>query len=104
MGSPPAPTDLPSPLPAGSRRELAAENEGRWRLLDERRLDPDRPPSGGYRRLSGLKVSTTDPDATLMFDGRKSLLGYHDHYGATRSSETGRDARGWEARKEEAST
>jgi hypothetical protein len=59
---------------------LAAENEARWRLLDERRLDPDRPPSGGYRRLGGLKVSTTDPDATLMFDGRKSLLGYHDHY------------------------
>src|SRR5439155_17689554 len=33
-----------------------------------------------YRRLSDLKVSTTDPDATPMYIGGKSTLGYHDHY------------------------
>ncbi len=45
-------------------------------------MDPDRPSSSGYERASISRVSTTDPDATLM---RRSLgapteLGYHDHY------------------------
>jgi hypothetical protein len=71
---------LPARLSAQLNHELAAENQVRWCLLDELRLDPDRPPSGPYRRTTDLRVSHTDPDAAPMSDGRKPFLGYHDHY------------------------
>jgi transposase len=53
----------------------------RWDLLETCRLDPERPPSGPYQRISDRKVSRTDPDACAMTlrDGR-SVLGYQDHY------------------------
>ena len=51
-----------------------------WRLLEERRLDPQRPSSGSYRRTSDFRVSTTDADATPMRTGSGTALGYHDHY------------------------
>jgi hypothetical protein len=35
-------------------------------LLEECRLDPDRPPSSYHKRKSDQRVSTTDPDAALM--------------------------------------
>ncbi len=74
----------PSPLPfAGTPEEeqqLAQQNHARWKLLDECRLDPDRPPSGAYRRITDFRVSTTDPDATPLGKGHDGKLGYHDHY------------------------
>jgi transposase len=53
----------------------------RWDLLETCRLDPQRPPSGPYRRISDRKVSRTDPDAAAMQlrDGR-TVLGYQTHY------------------------
>jgi transposase len=61
--------------------DQAAETaESPWRLLAERRLDPQRPPSGSYRRTTDFQVSTTDPDATPMRTGAGTGLGYHDHY------------------------
>jgi transposase len=55
----------------------------RWDVLEECRLDPQRPATGvsGYERISSRKISRTDPDATpmRMRDGR-SVLGYQDHY------------------------
>jgi len=51
-----------------------------WRLLEERRLDPDRPTVGSYRRTTDFRVSTTDPDATPMRTNAETALGYHDHY------------------------
>ena len=53
----------------------------RWDLLATCRLDPHRPPSGPYRRISDRKVSRTAPDAAAMQlrDGR-TVLGYQDHY------------------------
>lgn len=58
-----------------------ADPPRRWDLLEECRLDPARPVSPGYQRLSVRKVSRTDPNATPMTlrDGR-STLGYQDHY------------------------
>jgi len=57
------------------------EDEGRWDLLEECRLDPDRPAAEGYERTSDRMVSTTDPDAVAMkASGQKAALGYHDHY------------------------
>jgi transposase len=52
----------------------------RWNLLEQRRLDPQRPAKRGYRRTSDFWVSTTDPDATPMWTAGKARLGYHDHY------------------------
>jgi transposase len=53
----------------------------RWDLLAECRLDPHRPATGSYERISSQKISRTDPDATpmAMRDGR-TVLGYQDHY------------------------
>jgi transposase len=52
----------------------------RWKLLEERRLDPDRPAVGSYRRTTDFRVSPTDPDATPMRTRSGTSLGYHDHY------------------------
>jgi transposase len=53
----------------------------RWDVLEECRLDPERPATGTYERISRRKISRTDPDATPMNmrDGR-TVLGYQDHY------------------------
>jgi transposase len=61
-------------------QHLAAENQARWKLLEERRLDPNRPPSGPYRRITDFRVSTTDPDAAPVNTQAGGKLGYHDHY------------------------
>jgi hypothetical protein len=64
------PTDAPTE-PAGAPR---------WKLLEERRLDPHRPAFRSYRRTTDFRVSRTDPDATPMHIGFGTALGYHDHY------------------------
>jgi transposase len=54
-----------------------------WKLLDECRLDPQRPATGasGYERISSQKISRTDPDATPMrLRDCRTVLGYQDHY------------------------
>jgi transposase len=78
-----APTPLPLELAPEAERELAAANQAQWKLLEQHRLDPQRPPSGapsGYRRITDYRVSTTDPDATPLITGETLKLGYHDHY------------------------
>jgi len=67
---------------SGDTESTDADAPPPWNLLEECRMDPDRPSSSGYERASVTRVSTTDPDATLM---RRSLgapteRGYHDHY------------------------
>jgi transposase len=66
--------------PAADAARLAAMNQSRWSLLDECRLDPDRPGSGSYQRKTDLRVSTTDPDAAPLQTGEQLRLGYRDHY------------------------
>jgi transposase len=79
----PAMDDLP---PGVVRMPLEASPQGLpvlaapWKLLEERRLDPNRPAVGSYQRTTDFRVSTTDPDAALMSTGSGTLLGYHDHY------------------------
>jgi transposase len=77
-----ADTDLPEgivalPIDAESRRPAG---DPPWRLLKERRLDPDRPSHRGYRCTSDFRVSPTDPDVSPMWDWGAIRLGYHDHY------------------------
>jgi transposase len=50
-----------------------------WRWLEERRLDPNCPAVGSYRRTTDFRVSPTDPDATPMRSGSGTALGDHDH-------------------------
>jgi len=52
----------------------------RWKLLEERRLDPHRSAIGTYQRTTDFRVSLTDPDAAPMHCGAGTSLGYHDHY------------------------
>ena len=59
---------------------LAAQNAARWSLLEHRRLEPDRPASGAYLRLTDFRMSTTDPDAAPMKVHGQAALGYQDHY------------------------
>jgi transposase len=84
-------SDPPSPagdLPAGIVRlpaDVSASpppipNGPSWSLLEQRRLDPQRPTVEGYQRMSDWRVSPTDPDATPMRTGNGPALGYHDHY------------------------
>ncbi len=67
--------------PAEPPATLWEQNNARWDLLAECRLDPERPASDGYERKSDRLVSTTDPDAAPMKTaGQKTALGFHDHY------------------------
>jgi hypothetical protein len=75
-----SPAALPVPCDAAMSEALASENAARWSVLEHRRLDPDRPPSGPYSRLTDRRVSPTDPDAAPMKVGGQAALGYHDHY------------------------
>jgi hypothetical protein len=67
------------PLPTDPEG-VPSESDPPWRLLEERRLDPDRPSHRGYRRTSDFRVSPTDPGASPMWDWGAIRLGYHDHY------------------------
>ena len=67
----------------GSADRHADDTPGsvRWDLLEECRLDPQRPATGAYERISSRKISRTDPDATPMaMRDRRTVLGYQDHY------------------------
>lgn len=75
-----APVALPFAGTAEDEQTLAEANAATWKLLDAHRLDPARPPSGPYRRITDFRVSTTDPDATPLGKGHEGKLGYHDHY------------------------
>ena len=57
------------------------EEAPRWDVLEQCRLDPDRPPTSYYKRKSDQRTSSTDPDAALMKPrGGQACLGYQDHY------------------------
>jgi transposase len=78
-GALPAPAD---DLPAGIGRLLSEGVDAAkvtdpppWRLLEQRRLDPNRDAAWGYERTSAWRVSMTDPDATPMRTGNGTSLG-----------------------------
>ena len=79
----PTPSDGILHLPVREGRTEGStqpEPAPRWKLLEERRLDPHRPAVGSYRRTTDFRVSPTDSDATPMWDRGATTLGYHDHY------------------------
>lgn len=80
VGATATPTPLPFTGAAALEQQLAQDNAGQGKLLEQRRLDPKRPPSGPYRRITDFRVSTTDPDAAPMTTGAAAKRGYHDQY------------------------
>lgn len=78
-------SDPPMRLPAGltdeARSQLAERAAQRHDWLGGAGRPNRTKTSGSYRRTADFRVSTTDPDATLMprGDGR-TRLGYQDHY------------------------
>jgi transposase len=75
------PLELPTGLSSADASSLADENTTAWKLLEECRLDPERPGSAGYQRTGDFQASPTDEDATPMrLKGGGTRLGYHDHY------------------------
>jgi transposase len=82
-GATAAPTALPFTGTPAEHAQLVAANQAQWKLLEQHRLDPQRPPSGapgGYRRITDCRVSTTDADATPLNKDDTGKLGYRDHY------------------------
>ena len=78
--TPPPLSQLSTSLTPEQSARLAEENDAVWKLLDHRRLDPERGAGSSYQRMTDRRASPTDPDAALMNDGRRPALGYHDHY------------------------
>jgi Transposase DDE domain len=81
---PPEEPHIPTPLPVAlspeEREELSQHNAGRHDWIEEVGAQDRRVSSRGYQSLSDLRVSTTDPDATLMLTKDGADMGYHTHY------------------------
>jgi hypothetical protein len=77
-------TTIPIPLPVAlsqeEREELSQHNAGRHDWIEEVGAQDRRASSRGHQRLADLRVSTTDPDATLMLTKQGADMGYHTHY------------------------
>jgi transposase len=64
------------------RQELARENALRHRWIAEAGRQERGVVRWGYKRMADLRVSTTDPDVSPMYEKNKSAgrLGYQTHY------------------------
>jgi hypothetical protein len=77
----PAPPLLPTTLSETQREQLAAANADRHDWIEEGGRPNREETHGSYRRVADYRVSTTDPDATIMpLKGHGFHLGYHTHY------------------------
>jgi transposase len=77
----PAPPLLPTALSEKEREQLAATNADRHDWIEEGGRPNREETHGSYRRAADYRVSTTDPDATIMpTKGQGYHLGYHTHY------------------------
>jgi transposase len=80
QGAPEAPKLLPTSLSQEEQEALAQHNEARHDWIEKVGAQ-DRSVSGRcYQRMADLRVSTTDPDATLMLTKHGVDMGYHTHY------------------------
>ena len=78
---PPELTPLPAGLPESLREELAAANAARHDWIAQGGRQQRELTHGTYQRLADFRLSTTDPDATLMrLKGGGVHLGYQAHY------------------------
>jgi transposase len=75
-----APQPLPVSLSQERYEELSQQNEARHDWIEQRGAQDRRVSSRGFHRMADLRVSTTDPDATLMPTKSGADIGYHTHY------------------------
>src|SRR5215211_5987416 len=78
-GDEPAP--FPAALPQAAQTALAERAMQRHDWIGHAGRPNRNATSGAYQRTADFRVSTTDPDATPMLQGRgRTHLGYQDHY------------------------
>ena len=76
----PLPTQLPVSLAQEVYQELAQHNEERHDWIEHLGAQDRSVSHRCYQRVADLRVSTTDPDASLMLTKGGSHLGYQTHY------------------------
>jgi transposase len=76
----PLPTQLPISLSHEEYQELAQHNEECHDWIEEVGAQDRRVKGRCYQRMADLRMSTTDPDATLMLTKGGADMGYHTHY------------------------
>jgi hypothetical protein len=76
----PAPRPLPTSLSPEEYAALTQHNEARHDWIEQEGAQDRRVTSRGYQRMADLRVSTTDPDATLMPTKDGTDMGYRTHY------------------------
>jgi transposase len=80
QGSSKTPQPLPTSLSQEEQEALAQQNEGRHAWIEQLGAQDRRVTGCCYQRMADLRVSTTDPDATLMLTKHGPDMGYHTHY------------------------
>jgi len=76
----PTPKPLPTSLSPEEDAALTQHNEARHDWIEQEGAQDRRVTSRGYQRMADLRVSTTDPDATLMPMKDGTDMGYRTHY------------------------
>jgi len=74
------PRQLPTPLTSQEYEELSQQNVARHDWTLELGAQNRSVRGRCYQRIADLRVSTTDPDATIMLHKDGSHLGYQTHY------------------------
>ena len=74
------PKPLPVALSAEEYEDLCQHNAERHDWIEELGAQDRSVTTRGYQRISDLRVSTTDADATIMLHKDGSHLGYQTHY------------------------
>src|SRR5436305_9801145 len=75
-----APRPLPISISQELHEELSQQNEARHDWIEQLGAQDRSVSSKWYQRVADLRVSTTDPDASLMLTKDGAHLGYHTHY------------------------
>jgi len=74
------PKQLPTSLSQEEREALSQSNAARHDWIEELGAQNRSVTGRCYQRIADLRVSTTDPDATIMLHKDGSHLGYQTHY------------------------
>jgi transposase len=76
----PLPMHLPVSLSQPEQEALVQHNEERHDWIEQLGAQDRRVTGRCYQRMADLRVSTTDPDATLTLTKQGPDMGYHTHY------------------------
>jgi hypothetical protein len=74
------PQPLPTALSQEEQAALVQQNEGRHDWIEQLGAQDRGVKQRCYQRMADYRVSTTDPDATLLLTKHGPDMGYHTHY------------------------